>query len=320
MVNGQDMHFTQFYASRLYMNPAFTGAGTCSRASMIYRNQWPGVPKGYNTYMASYDHYLYKEKMGIGILFANDVAGSGALKRTTINPLIAYETRINRKLILRYGLAPTIGFVSVDYNKLLFGDQIARGGALTTLPTIETPYQKITYFDVSSGILAYGRDFWAGISLLNLAQPSEGLIAPNQYDILPRKFSVHGGYKYVIDEGKRSIKEKKSATFALNYRAQQKFDQLDVGSYFSLGYFTVGFWYRGLPGFKAYKPGYGNSDAIGVVLGIQTDRFNLGYSYDYTISKLTNASMGAHEITISQNFCNPKKVRKTPFPVACPKF
>jgi len=318
-VKGQDMHFTQFYANRLYMNPAFTGAGTCSRVSLTHRIQWAGIPNGFKTTVFSYDHYLHKEKMGLGLLVANDVAGSGGLKRTIINPLVAYETKINRKMVLRYGIEPSIGLISVDYNKLLFGDQIARGGATTTVPTLETPYQNLFYFDVGAGILLYSRDFWAGFAFSNLMQPTEGLIAPQQDDILPRKFSFHGGYKLVTQESKTPENEQ-SLTFAMNYRGQQNFDQLDLGTYFAQGYFTVGVWYRGLPGIKAYQPGYGNSDAIGIVLGVQTQRFNFGYSYDFTVSKLTNASQGAHEITISHSFCDPNKVRKTPFPVVCPKF
>lgn len=319
-VKAQDMHFTQYYASRLYLNPAFTGAGTCSKFSMTYRNQWPGAKKGYTSSIVSFDHYLHKEKFGLGLLLSNDVAGSGGLKRTTINPLLAYEARLSRGVVLRFGAAPSIGFVSVDYNKLIFGDQIVRSGGLPTVSTIETPYQNLTYFDFSAGTLVYGEDFWAGITLMHLFKPVEGLIAPNTYDYLPKKISFHGGYRFTIEEDAKNPNNSKYFSPSFNYRGQKDFDQFDLGFYYSFGMINVGFWYRGIPGFKAYAAGYGNNDAVAFILGVQDDRFSFGYSYDVTVSKLTIASLGAHEISMAYNFCDPNKKRKRTFPVHCPKF
>ncbi len=54
-VKAQDPHFTQFYASPLYLNPAFTGLTYEHRFSMNGRLQWPGVSTAYNTAMVSYD-------------------------------------------------------------------------------------------------------------------------------------------------------------------------------------------------------------------------------------------------------------------------
>jgi type IX secretion system PorP/SprF family membrane protein len=64
-LNAQDMHFTQFYASPLYLNPAFTGANVCSRATLVYRNQWPGINRAYRSYLFSMDHFLTSQKVGI---------------------------------------------------------------------------------------------------------------------------------------------------------------------------------------------------------------------------------------------------------------
>lgn len=50
----QDPHFTQFYASPLYMNPAAAGSAThdgaaAARTIAQYRNQWSGLPGNFNT-------------------------------------------------------------------------------------------------------------------------------------------------------------------------------------------------------------------------------------------------------------------------------
>lgn len=313
--NGQDMQFTQFYSSPLYLNPAFAGAGSCSRVSLAYRNQWPGVKKGYVSQLASIDHFFHKEKFGGGLLVTNDVSGSGSLQRSTVNLLLAYETRLNRKLVLRYGFQPGVGFVSIDYSKLIFGDQIARGGNVTSLE--QQPSGKV-YFDMGAGVLLYAKEYWGGIAIHHFVKHEEGLINP--YVELPLKYSVHGGYKFLLKEDLKDDSKSEHVSIALNYRGQQNFDQLDIGAYYSKSRMNVGIWYRGIPGLKSYKPGYGNNDAIAILVGIKTDRFNFGYSYDITISKLTIASAGAHEITIGGHLCNPNKKRKRQWPVPCPKF
>lgn len=308
---GQDMHFSQFYASSVFLNPAFTGAGVCSRLSLNYRNQWPGVTEGYSSTLLSFDHYIKRNNLGLGMLLGRDVSGSGDMSRTIVYPLMAYEARINRKLGLRFGFQPGFGINSINYDRLVFGDQIARGG---NVPTIEQAPNSASYFDVGAGILAYAIKFWFGISFNHLNSPIESFYSYGEAK-LPIKYSAHGGYKFDLEEGVKSI------SLAFNYRGQQKFDQLDIGGYFTKDVFNIGLWYRGLPFIKSYEPGYSNNDAISIILGVKTDKMNIGYSYDYTISKLSNSnSHGAHEISLSYQFCSLSKQKGRRIIVECPSF
>jgi type IX secretion system PorP/SprF family membrane protein len=316
-VKGQDMHFTQFYSSSLYLNPAFTGADVCSRFSATYRNQWPGISKAYKSYLASYDHYLTEYNLGIGLLFGNDVAGTGELRTTIINPLIAYEATLTKKLNVRVGVQPGLGIRSINFNNLIFGDQIARGGNVSS---VETPTQTKAYFDIGAGMLFYGRNYWGGLSFYHLNKPNQSLMGETGLSVLPIKYSLHGGYKYSVNPDEKEEVQQKSVSAAFNYRGQLEFDQLDIGFYYTQYVFNIGLWYRGLPGVKAYKPGYANDDAIALIIGVKTDKFNIGYSYDATISLLSAKSGGAHEITISYQICKLKKKKKKRLLVPCPKF
>ena len=316
IVKAQDMHFTQFFSSPLYLNPAFAGAGVCSRISTTYRNQWPGITKTFKSYLLSADHYLPSYNIGIGLLFGNDAAGSGDLKTTVINPMFAYEIKINRKYSMRYGVQAGVGLKSINFNALLFGDQIARGGNVATL---ETPTQSKTYLDIGAGALFYSTKYWIGTSIYHLTRPDISLMGVGG-DILPIKYSVHGGAKYVFNPKERNLYEQKSISPAFNYRGQRKFDQFDIGFYFTQYVFNIGLWYRGIPLLKAYKPGYSNSDALAVIIGIKTDRLNIGYSYDITISKLNTIAQGAHEITLAYQLCKFKKKKKFRLLIPCPKF
>lgn len=317
----QHYQFSQFFAAQTYLNPAFTGAHVCSRLSLSYRDQWSAVPGTFVTSQLSYDHYLRDINSGVGILLFNDKAGSGNLKTTQANLLYAHGIQLTRGVAVRAGVS--FGFVqrSVDFNSLFFGDQLARYNATSS---IEIPAFSKYYFDLNSGLLVFSRKNWAGISLHHITKPNQTLLELNSS--LPMEFRLHGGKRFVMTNQSASKttteKDRNSYAFAFNYKHQNKFDQLDIGAYLNKSPLVFGLWYRGLPFIKTYKKGYGNNDALVFVIGIFTDRFNIGYSYDYTISKLQiGNSIGSHEVTSNYQFCNPNSTKKRkPIVVICPKF
>ncbi len=103
-LSAQDIHFTQFYAAPLYLNPAFAGAEQCSKFTLVSRNQWNGIYKGYKSYLASYDGSNQQLNSGLGFVVATDIAGSGGLKTTIFNLNYAYNLQISRKTALRFGM------------------------------------------------------------------------------------------------------------------------------------------------------------------------------------------------------------------------
>src|ERR1700749_2248549 len=84
--SAQDPHFSQFFASPLTLNPAFTGKFDGSlRLIANYRNQWPSIPNAYITEAGSVDFSILRTKMGnnvLGVGFSglSDQSGNGALK------------------------------------------------------------------------------------------------------------------------------------------------------------------------------------------------------------------------------------------------
>lgn len=322
LVKGQDMHFTQFYAAPMFLNPAFTGANACSRATLVYRNQWPGVNRAYRSYLLSMDHFLQTQKIGVGLLMGVDDAGAGGLRTTLINPNIAYETKLSKTWAVRVGFMPGITIKSVNFNKLIFGDQIARGGSSnpSSVATVEDPTVSKTFISIGTGALIYTSNFWIGTSFFNLNKPNESIMSSEQV-ILPVRYSVHAGTKITLNKEEKDPDLKKTISIVGHYRGQGEFDQFDIGFYYTQSIFNVGFWYRGLPGIKDYKPGYTNHDAFAAVIGFQKDRLTIGYSYDITISILsTNATKGAHELTLSYQFCKIKEKKTKRLLISCPKF
>ena len=89
--SGQDMQFTQFNAAPLYLNPAFAGATIEHRFATNYRNQWSGIPGHFVNSTFAYDHNLSEFNSGLGLVFARERAGTGALGSTEMGLLYSYH-------------------------------------------------------------------------------------------------------------------------------------------------------------------------------------------------------------------------------------
>ncbi len=192
----------------------------------------------------------------------------------------------------------------MDYSKLIFGDQLARGGTVGSYESLNG--NSIGYADMGTGLLFFTPKLWLGTALHHLNRPNQSLLENESR--MPMKFSMHGGYRTNV-RTPVIRKDPQSFVFAFNYKAQEKYDQLDLGAYFEREPFFVGLWYRGLPLFKRYDAGYANNDAIAILLGTIVNDMRIGYSYDLTISRLASRAGGAHEITIGYEIVQRHKKR-----------
>ncbi|MCB9195362.1 MAG: type IX secretion system membrane protein PorP/SprF [Flavobacteriales bacterium] len=313
----QDPQFTQFFAAAGYLNPAFAGASFQNRAAIIYRNQWPGVPKAFNSYNAAVDMNFSRINTGLGANLYHDNAGTGGLQTTSFALQVAHQFQLKRNLYIRPAIQYGLIHKMLDINSLTFGDQLVRNGASTSLE--QNNINPITNFDFGAGFLFYSSTKWIGIAVHHLNKPNESLLGFES--ALPMKFSVHGGYKFYLDEIFRNGMDDE-LNFAFNYKAQGKYDQVDIGFYYHRSPMIFGVWFRGIPGIKAYQPGYQNNDAIALLIGGEFKNMKIGYSYDITISRLSTNTTGSHEISIIYQWASKdapplnQQLRKVP----CPKF
>ena len=315
-VFAQDPQLSQFYAAPLYLNPALTGNTFQDRIGLNYRLQWPAIGPGYKTYALTYDHRSADMNSGFGGMLMRDQSGSNGLSFTQAAFSYSYEARINRRQAIRGGLRAGYTMRSFDKSSLLFADQVIRDNAPTSLEPMMI--ENVSYFDFSAGLLYYTEQFWLGVSTNHLNKPQETFFMDGDAE-LPIRTSVHGGYRFAIDN--RSFRNSETKmTIAAHYKAQDKWDQLDIGAYIDHKPITFGMWYRGLPGVKAYKPGYPNDDAVILMFGYETPyQLRMVYSYDVTVSKMTMKSGGAHEVSLIYEWPKHNKNRKYRA-VPCPKF
>ncbi len=313
----QDPQFSQYYAAPLYINPGFTGTIPGQRIALNSRVQWTQLKSPFVTHAASYDIYSEHLNSGFGIIAITDKAGSANLSTTTIGGLYSAKIRLSDGWMLSPGLNFSYGNRGIDFDKLVFGDQIEYNG-----PTLDDAISQINnrnYFDFGSGAVIYNKSIWLGFAAAHINQPNHSLLGEDAK--LPMKTLIHGGVKIPIKTHVLSKVKLSSISPSFMFSQQGEFQQFDAG--FNLVYnpILIGLWYRGIPIQKNYsnRP---NQDALIFLLGINLKNLEVGYSYDLSISQMSGQSGGSHEISIIYQFdgLNPRKVRRKDKYLPCPNY
>lgn len=312
-VKAQDPHFSQFYANPLYINPALAGANVCPRVNLAYRDQWPSLG-AFKTFTASYDQYFDFLSGGIGVIILNDKQ-SETFSNTSASLMYSLRLKLTREIFLNLALEASVANRSLNWDKLTFGDMIDPRYGFIYSTQAQSPTKdnlSHTYADFSAGTVVYGENWYGGISFSHLTRPEDGYISSNR---LPLKTTIHGGMKFNISRDKRRTNAFFGAPMIspnIIYHNQGGFQDLNYGLYLDWSPFIVGTWFRQAISFD-------NADAFVFMVGIQRDSFKIGYSYDLTVSSLSNVSGGAHEITLGLQFNCPEK-RKKIKSIDCPSF
>lgn len=311
----QDPQFGHFYSNSMLYNPAFTGNVDLGRFALSYRNQWPGIPGNFVSYSAAYEHYFDEANSGLGVQFISDRAGSGGMTTNSANLMYSYQIRINRKVALLAGIKGGMHSRFYDFSKFTFADQIARDDAPES--TVEAFRERINYPNFGTGLVIYHQEkYWFGMALDHINQPMNGF--EDETSILDVRTAIQAGWNFPISKGYGGHAGSK-VTVATLYKAQRKWDQLDLGMYYQTDPYMVGIWYRGLP-LKSNESSAANVDAMMLLMGFKLDRISFAYSYDLTLSALAGNTGGSHEISIILEYPKSKKRRKRFFRVPCPKF
>lgn len=309
-VIAQDPQFSQFYANLLYLNPAFAGSERCPRGSLSYRNQWPALGSTYVTYSASYDQHMDALEGGVGLHLMQDVQGDGAIKTMYINGMYAYTVPISRNFSIKGGFQASyiqrklnMDFIFPDMIHPLYGPIYQT--AELSVPTDNTK----GFFDFSAGMIGYNKSSFFGFAVHHLTEPSESFRG-NSDAVLPRKYTLHFGTTIPLSS-MRFKRNELSISPNILFQQQQKFQQLNYGFYLNRNSIVGGIWFR-----QNFNFHY---DSFIMLIGFVQDKFKFSYSYDLTVSKLKNQTLGAHEVSMSSTFSCRKK-KKSFRTISCPSF
>ncbi|HUM48033.1 MAG TPA: PorP/SprF family type IX secretion system membrane protein [Chitinophagales bacterium] len=315
----QDIHYSQFYASPLTLNPALTGVNSCNyRVGVMYRSQWSSVSADpYTTPSISFDinnvlqRIVKTGTLSMGALVLNDKAGSGDLSNLTIAGSIAYQRPLtaSRKLNLSIGIQPGYVQKKLDFAKLTFENQFNGQTFDPTLSNGENFKDKFGYFDLNAGLYLtydFGKNssVFLGGSLFHIIPPKESFL--NSDNKLGMRISGHGGIKIGVTDKLDIIPQ-------VLFMTQSKAQEINLG---------LSLEYNINPDVALFIGGYDRlGDAIIGMAGLEFKRVRLGFSYDVNTSALNEVSNnnGGFELSLSYTGCLGGFVLDKPI-MFCPRY
>lgn len=320
VASAQDVHFSQQYASRLYLNPAFAGLNHDWSVSINHRTQWPALNGAFVTNQIAGDLLLPNTKSAISLVLQQDKAGIGGLQKIAASAGYAYHTPLTNKLALSAGLQATVARLSINYDNLVFGDQLSDNGQVAVTSAEANSFEPTNYISFTTGALVYTNQLWLGFSAAHLNKPAYGF---GEKTSLPIRFTANTGYKFYVSSYRAN---ERAAEFSISPTAtfthQENFNQLDVGLYTNYTPVSLGLLYKGVP----LTGGSNNEKALAVIAGLQLNQVKVGFSHDVGISDFYRQSGGATEISIIFERLDTNKVfrsrsrTKISQGIVCPAF
>lgn len=326
----QDVHFTQFNATPMIINPAFTGAFQGEyRVSAIYRDQWRSAlgPEAFKTFAVSFDMPIIRDisiddYLAIGGQIYNDRAGAGNLNNFSAMASVAYHKFFGEsgKAALTVGLQGGYASKNIDISKLYFAGDFREGQFMRGLDQAYSNLNTNTGAAIVNAGLAFSHapsekfSYVIGGGANNLTQPMES------FQKRKATKDVGLGVRYTAQLGAViGMGERMNLRPAFLFQSQASAKELIGGAelLYKLGddytvptapAIFVGGWYR-------------HQDAAMVTAGIEFNGFRIGAGYDFNTSNLKQGTNGYGGFEVMLQYIAPSPIdfgRKLLYP--CSRF
>jgi len=302
----QKPHYTQYILNNYIINPALTGIENYTDIKISHRHQWVGIQdapvttyltismplgkKDYRTTATSArvpgenprgrgyweDYTAAEPHHGIGLQVIND--RTGPLNRFSAYGTYAYHIGISARTSLAAGFGAGISNLSLAADKLDFGPANPIDPAVYNSKELNSIVP-----DCNAGLWLYSADYFVGIAAQQIIPSkidfSNGQLTTQEGKMVPHLFFTTG-YRFLVSEDFNMIPSTMvkyvSSTLSADFNIKVQYQDIA----------WTGFSYRLHDGFAAM---------IGMNI---SNALNVGYSYDYTTSKLNNFTKGTHEIVV----------------------
>ena len=269
-------YYTQFKTNMYMLNPAITGTKRTIDVRLNDRMQWVGYDGAPRTEGFSLHSRFYKGKMGVGMSVVKDQIGPST--QTAIAASYAYHIRFP-DVELSLGAAGNLTKYTLDGSKITLHNNQD--------PAINQGTSSYDWVpDASFGAYLYNDRFHVGISALHFIQSKAEFYKNDSAKKGIIKYATHAnfsvGYNYSTNpdyvlENTIFVNYVAGTPLMLNYTVRLHY----------LSKFFAG---------VSLRPG----DAIALLVGATFfDNFQVSYSYDILMSKLSPYSHGSHEIMLS---------------------
>lgn len=301
-LRAQDPVFTQYFLIPETLNPGFSGFMETTYTGVIHREQWPDLDLKIDTDYAFVNTWSESMNSGFGMSVLNQRENVTNYNFTQINANYAYKVRISDDWDFRPALEVGFGFKSFAFQNLLLKDQInIRTGILNTSsidPLLGN--DKVSFFDVTAGMVFNTENIWIGLSMKHLNKPNISFSTDGNVP-LDTFFSLSTGYEFLladyIDVTFFPYATKMFVTS--NYMQQGRYNRLDIGT-------SILFEKMFFGATAVTNPSKNGIDShlltsVNLFTGLQYDHLRLGLSYDLNTSKIGKTG-GIYELSLTYQF------------------
>lgn len=270
--------FSQYTFNEIFINPAYAGSHEALSFSSVYRKQWVNIEGAPTTKTFTAHSHLFKSKVGLGLTAYQDQIGVASQTGFFAN----YAFRIKmRKGTLSLGM---LGGFS-GYQERLSDIKTTDNGDVkfsANTPMVFAP-------NFGFGTYYYTKRFYFGVSIPRMI--TNKLII-NQYSQVERvdgslntealHYFIATGFVFDVNP---IVKIRPSMMIKAVMNAPVEYDaNISTLLYNSL-------WIGG---------GYRSGDSWNLLTALQVNnQLRVGYSYDYTITKLKDFAGGSHEFSLN---------------------
>lgn len=284
VISQQTAQYNHYIFNQLVINPAYAGSKEVVNFNGIYSTQWSGLEGSPTTQTISAEGGALPN-IGLGVHLIQDKIG--AQSTTGFYGNYSYKLRLNKKMVLSFGIATGVTHYTLDGNLLINSDAYLD-------PAIPENMENKTRFDSKAGLFLYSEKFYAGFSISELtsnAKASYEMLIAGQV----KHYYLTAGYVFEINP---AIKFKPGFLIKEDFRAPTN---VDLNSFFLFNNkLWIGATYRTGAGIfkgKELDNTLRNRDAVIIMTDLNiSDNFRVGYAYTYSLSALKD--FPGHEISL----------------------
>ncbi len=318
-LQAQDIHFSQFYETPLYRNPALAGIVKGDvRVQTVYRNQWNSISAAYKT--ASLNAEL-KMPIGnaddfltLGLQAFYDKAGTIAFTTTHLLPAVNYHKSIseNRNTYLSVGFMGGLVQRRFDRSKMTTNSNYEGLGDGESFNQTQ-----FSYLDGSAGISlnsdfgnSVDNSFVIGLAYHHFNKPRNSFYE-NANITLDPKWVLSAGLKFNVDDYSY-------ITVLADHSRQSTYQETMAGAMYGL---KVGHELDN-PDYTFHAGAFLRwNDAIIPTFKMDYHPYSIGLSYDVNISKLKTSSAGRGGFELSLSYVGfLDRDNSSANAVKCPQF
>jgi type IX secretion system PorP/SprF family membrane protein len=284
----QDPMYTQYNFNLQTVNPAYAGTWDNMGFLVLGRHQWAGMDGAPSTYTFSMQTPVKFKNVDLGFNVVTDKVGFE--KRLMMNADYSYKVRLSEEAYLRLGLKAGISNYTNN-----FADYTGYPGD-TPDPLFmgEADVKLMPNFGI--GAFLYSEDYYIGLSLPKIIE-NEFKNNYNNYSTWAemRHFFLIAGYVFDLSE---DLKFKPTFLTKATWGAPVEIDL--TGNFLLKEKVWLGAMYR-------------IGDSFGFIAQWIFDRqLRVGYSVDFTTTRLQHYHNGTHEIMVSCEFPSLRRKWSTP--------